>query len=248
MVQVKGVTYDNRALIAYARVSSSTQREELNRQIEHLRTLFPGHKLIYDIGSGLSFKRKGLHVILDLAIKGLLEEVVVVHRDRLCRFGFDLIDWIIQRKGGRIRVIDSFKVRDASPEVELAEDVLSIVTVFGSTLARRRQGVQVEYRPGGDVAPLPASYTPPVEPVTTNAVEPDCPKAGIEIPKKKKKKYTRSAKRKAKVVLPTREELAEKRRKLEEEKEKEKEENDDDNDDDNDSDNDNDNDNDILFD
>ena len=90
-------TSSNRRKIIYARVSTRKQADNLGRQSDFLREKFPEHTLISDIGSGINFKRKGLNTILDYAIAGDLEEVVVTHKDRLCRFGFGLFEKLFER-------------------------------------------------------------------------------------------------------------------------------------------------------
>ncbi|NCV80035.1 MAG: IS607 family transposase [Actinobacteria bacterium] len=88
--------------------------------------------IIKDIGSGLNFKRKGFQTILDTAIKGNLGEIVVTHKDRLCRFGFELLEAVISKcSNGTIVVLDQ---RETSPQEELINDLLSIITVFSSRL------------------------------------------------------------------------------------------------------------------
>ena len=83
---------------------------------------------ISDIASGINFKRKGLQTILDSCIQGVIGEVIVAHRDRLSRFGFDLIKLIIEKAGGTITVIDD--TQHKSTEQELAEDLLSIIHIY----------------------------------------------------------------------------------------------------------------------
>ena len=118
--------------ICYCRVSTPNQRADLNTQEEFFRRNFPNHEIIRDIGSGLNFKRKGLNSILDAAIKGDIEEIVVTHKDRLCRFGFELIErFITQSSDGKIVVLDQKKT---SPQEELVNDLISIITVFSSRL------------------------------------------------------------------------------------------------------------------
>jgi predicted site-specific integrase-resolvase len=119
-----------RARIIYARISTRNQRDDLERQCSYLRTRYPNHKLITDTGSGLNYKRRGLKTILELAIKGDLEELVVAHKDRLCRFGFELFEWIVSTYSkGKIVVLNNHK---SSPETELCKDIISIITVFGA--------------------------------------------------------------------------------------------------------------------
>ena len=69
--------------IIYARVSSLGQKNDLDRQIDVLKNKYPKYKLITDIGSGMNMNRKGLRRIIDYAIQGLINEIVVVHKDRL---------------------------------------------------------------------------------------------------------------------------------------------------------------------
>jgi putative resolvase len=118
--------------ICYCRVSTRSQKQDLDRQIEFFQIKYPNHEIISDIGSGINFKRKGLNTILDQSIKGNIGEIVVTHRDRLCRFGFDLIERIIQtHSDGKIVVLDQ---QETSPQEELVNDIISIITVFSSRL------------------------------------------------------------------------------------------------------------------
>ena len=90
----------------YARVSSRCQLDDLNRQIDFLnRPEYSTYTCVQDIASGINFKRKGLCSILESAIQGTIGEVVVAHKDRLCRFGFDLIEFIVSKGGGKITII-----------------------------------------------------------------------------------------------------------------------------------------------
>lgn len=115
----------------YARVSSAHQKEDLRRQIEDLREAYPNHSIASDIASGINFKRKGLNTILDKAISGLVSEVVVMHKDRLCRFGAELIQFVFDKVGTRLVVHrKGIQEQTTSGTQELAEDLLAITTVF----------------------------------------------------------------------------------------------------------------------
>jgi excisionase family DNA binding protein len=120
-----------RSKICYARVSTHSQKKDLETQLEFFQTNYPEHTCIKDLGSGLNFKRKGFLRLLDGAIRGDIEEVVVTHKDRLCRFGFELIERILQSHGGKIVVLYNEKL---SPEQELVQDLLTITTVFSARL------------------------------------------------------------------------------------------------------------------
>jgi|LakMenEpi03Aug12_release.lakeMendotaPanAssembly.Ray.scaffolds.fasta_scaffold256425_3 putative resolvase len=118
----------NKQKIIYARVSSKKQEDDLIRQIEFLKDRYPTYTIISDIGSGINFKRKGLQTILEGVIKGTIGEVVVAHRDRLCRFGFELFEILFKETGSILTVVETPHTKD--PTIELSEDLMSIVTVF----------------------------------------------------------------------------------------------------------------------
>jgi len=113
--------------IIYARVSSYKQKDDLERQIGYLKSFKPDYKVVKDIGSGINFKRKGLISILEKANRGQLEEVVVTSKDRMCRFGIELIKWIFNQNNVKLTVLDE---EDKSPEQEFTEDILAILQVF----------------------------------------------------------------------------------------------------------------------
>jgi len=118
----------------YCRVSTRGQLSDLERQVEFFQSKYPNHRIIRDIGPGLNFKRKGLKTILDEAIKGNIGEIVVTHKDRLCRFGFEIIEGLIEENpyyAGRIVVLHK---DEATPERELTNELLSIITVFSAWL------------------------------------------------------------------------------------------------------------------
>ncbi len=121
-----------RASICYARVSSQHQQSDLDRQIADLTTAYPGYELVSDIGSGLNWSRQGLKTILDRAIAGGVETVVVKHKDRLCRFGFELVSWIFEKSNTKLVVHGSNDASSntGSSDKELVDDLLSIITVF----------------------------------------------------------------------------------------------------------------------
>ena len=81
--------------ICYCRVSSQKQKEDLDRQILKMHELYPTYRIISDVASGLNFKRKGLDEVIDLAINNKLNSVVIFYKDRLARFGYDLIEMIL---------------------------------------------------------------------------------------------------------------------------------------------------------
>jgi len=111
----------------YCRVSSSKQKDDLDRQINFLKEKYKEHSVITDIASGINFKRKGLKRLLDEAIKGNIREIVVAHKDRLCRISWDHFYWLFTRLGVNLIVEDR---EEHSPESELQDDLFSIIHVF----------------------------------------------------------------------------------------------------------------------
>ena len=115
--------------IIYVRVSSASQKNDLERQKLYMQKRYQGHLLIEDIGSGLNFNRRGLRKIIKYAINGQLEELVVAYKDRLTRFGFELIEDLIKEySNGRIIILH--KNKDLEPEEELVKDMLQIMNIF----------------------------------------------------------------------------------------------------------------------
>jgi predicted site-specific integrase-resolvase len=93
--------------ICYCRVSTSSEKKELERQVEYFKSKYPKHEIIQDIGSNLEFEREGFNNILDLAFKGEIQEVVVNNKDILCKFGFELVVKIIEHSNGKILVLET---------------------------------------------------------------------------------------------------------------------------------------------
>ena len=128
---------NDKQCFCYCRVSSNGQKEDLQRQISYMQEKFPNHKVISDIGSGINFKRKGLRSLLELTCKGLVTEVVVAYRDRLCRFAFELLEWFFHFHGVKLVVLN--EVVDSSGNQELAEDLLAIINVFNCRVNGKRK-------------------------------------------------------------------------------------------------------------
>lgn len=131
MFDVSRLVGSRESIVCYCRVSTPKQKSDLDRQASWLAEQRPGAEIVKDIGSGLNFKRKGLLSILERAMRGERLTVVVSYRDRLARFGFQLIQWIIERSEGRIVVLNQL---DTSPQSELVADLMAIITVFSSRL------------------------------------------------------------------------------------------------------------------
>lgn len=130
-------------VICYARVSSNHQKGDLDRQIELLQETYKEAEIISDIGSGLNFKRKGFQTLLDRINNKEVEKVVVAYKDRLCRFGFELVEWILKKSNTELVVLNKLSSSDESGTAELAEDLLAVTTVF---VARNNGNRSAKYR------------------------------------------------------------------------------------------------------
>ena len=131
---------DTKTNILYARVSSKKQMDDLDRQIEYLKNKkseYATYTIIKDCASGINFKRPGLLQILDLSIQGNIGEIIVAHKDRLARFGFELLKIFIEKNGGSLKIIDEEEHK--SSEQELADDLLSIVHIYSCRQMGKRR-------------------------------------------------------------------------------------------------------------
>ena len=130
--------------VCYCRVSSAKQRDDLQRQVALMRERYPYARIVTDVGGGLNFRRKGLVALLERLHRGDKLCIVVAHRDRLARFGFELIRWMAEQNGGEIVVLGN---TDYSPEQELTEDILAILHTFSCRLhglRRYRNAIQAD--------------------------------------------------------------------------------------------------------
>lgn len=122
--------------IAYARVSSHDQKEDLKRQSQLLASFCISHgwnyEIIEDLGSGMNYYKKGLKRLLELILEKKITRLVITHKDRLLRFGAELVFSLCQAR--HIEVVIVNQGDEASFEEELAKDVLEIITVFSARL------------------------------------------------------------------------------------------------------------------
>ena len=129
----------NKKIIGYCRVSSHKQKDDLERQIENVKTYMyaKGYQfeIITDIGSGINYNKKGLNQIIDMVTNSEVEKIVVLYKDRLIRFGYELIENLCDKFGTVIEIIDSTEKTD---EQELVEDLVQIITVLSCRLQGKR--------------------------------------------------------------------------------------------------------------
>ena len=136
-----------RRTVAYARVSSHDQKNDLERQKQVLE-LYCAHQgwtftVVADLGSGMNYRQKGLKRLLNDVVEGRIGRLVITHKDRLLRLGAELVFAICEAK--QVEVVILNQGEDTSFEEDLAKDVLEIITVFSARLygSRSRKNQQL---------------------------------------------------------------------------------------------------------
>ena len=122
----------NRIDAIYARVSSNDQKNDLYNQINRLKLLYPNAQVFSDIKSGLKFNRKGFIELLNMIEDNKINNIYITHKDRLARFGFDLIENICKIHNTKIIETDGEEILSANEE--LTRDLISIITSFSARL------------------------------------------------------------------------------------------------------------------
>ena len=134
---------DHSLTIGYARVSSHDQKEDLKRQVELLESYCAANgwrfEILTDLGSGLNYQKKGLRQLLKRICYKQIQRIVLTHKDRLLRFGAELVFALCELFGVEVVIINAAK--DSTFEEDLTQDVLEIITVFSARLygARSRK-------------------------------------------------------------------------------------------------------------
>ncbi|RKU17901.1 IS607 family transposase [Candidatus Poribacteria bacterium] len=123
--------------IGYCRVSGKGQSDDLASQVAYLQKHYPDAEIIKDYGSGINFKRRGLLSLLERILRGDKLRVIVAHRDRLARFGSEVIQFLVEQNGGEVVVLD--ETIYGSSEEELTADLLAILHVFSCRLSGLRR-------------------------------------------------------------------------------------------------------------
>lgn len=122
-------------VVAYCRVSTKSQRDDLEKQVENVKSYMyaKGYsfEVITDIGSGINYKNKGLQELISLIDSNQVTKVVILYKDRLVRFGFELIQLLCELHGVEIEIIDN---SEHSTDEELTDDLIQIVTLFANRL------------------------------------------------------------------------------------------------------------------
>lgn len=138
-LNVNKVNHKPKKVIGYCRVSSHKQKDDLERQVENVKTylIAKGYsfEIITDIGSGINYNKKGLNQLIDMITNSEVEKIVVLYKDRLLRFGFEIIENLCSKYETTIEIIDN---TEKTEEQELVEDLIQIVTVFSCRLQGKR--------------------------------------------------------------------------------------------------------------
>lgn len=125
-----------RKTVAYARVSSHDQKADLERQKQVLELYCAAQgwtfEVMSDLGSGINYNKKGLKALIQAIIDDDVGRLVITHKDRLLRFGAELIFSICEAKQVEVVIINQGE--DSTFEEDLAKDVLEIITVFSARL------------------------------------------------------------------------------------------------------------------
>lgn len=122
-------------VVAYCRVSTKSQRDALEKQVDNVKSYMyaKGYsfEVITDIGSGINYENKGLQELISLINSNQVTKVVILHKDRLVQFGFELIQLLCDLHDVKIEIIDN---SERSGEEELTDDLIEIITVFANKL------------------------------------------------------------------------------------------------------------------
>lgn len=126
-------------VIGYCRVSTPSQKDDLETQISNVKSYMyaKGYKfeIIQDIGSGINYKKKGLQDLIYRISNQEISKVVVLYKDRLIRFGYELVEYLCEINHVEIEIIDN---TEQSKEQELTDDLIQIITVFANRLYGQR--------------------------------------------------------------------------------------------------------------
>ena len=133
-------TKKNINVIGYARVSSKKQSDDLERQVNNLKkyldSKYSDYEIITDIGSGINYTKPGLKKLIEKINKKEVDLIVVLYKDRLLRFGFELVEYFAELNNVKIEVLDKI---DKNQDQELVEDLVQIITVFSCKIQGKRK-------------------------------------------------------------------------------------------------------------
>ena len=127
-------------VVGYARVSSKKQSDDLERQVNKLKTYldskYSDYEIITDIGSGINYTKPGLKKLIEKINRKEVDLIIVLYKDRLLRFGFELVEYFAELNNVKIEVLDKI---DKNQDQELVEDLVQIITVFSCKIQGKRK-------------------------------------------------------------------------------------------------------------
>ena len=133
-------TKKNLNVIGYARVSSKKQSDDLESQVNNLKTYldskYTDYEIITDIGSGINYTKPGLKKLIEKINRKEVDLIVVLYKDRLLRFGFELVEYFAELNNVKIEILDKI---DKNQDQELVEDLVQIITVFSCKIQGKRK-------------------------------------------------------------------------------------------------------------
>lgn len=133
-------TKKNLNVVGYARVSSKKQSDDLDRQVNNIKTYldskYDSYEIITDIGSGINYTKPGLKRLIEMINRKEVDLIVVLYKDRLLRFGFELVEYFAELNNVKIEILDRV---DKNQDQELVEDLVQIVTVFSCKIQGKRK-------------------------------------------------------------------------------------------------------------
>lgn len=126
-------------VVGYCRVSTPSQKDDLETQVNNVKSYMIAkgyqYEIIEDIGSGINYKKKGLKQLIEKINNQEVSKIVILYKDRLIRFGYELIEYICEINKVELEVIDH---TEKSKEEELTDDLIQIITVFANRLYGQR--------------------------------------------------------------------------------------------------------------
>jgi len=130
--EFKGEISSEKKIVIYTRVSTSNQKDDLKNQVEFLKQYANAKgiivdEVIEDYGSGLNYNRKKWNKLIDECMTSNISTIIVTHKDRLIRFGFEWFERFLEKFNIEIVVVNNESVL---PSEELVQDIISILHVF----------------------------------------------------------------------------------------------------------------------
>lgn len=126
-------------VVGYCRVSTPSQKDDLKTQIENVKSYMyaKGYQfeIIEDVGSGINYKKKGLQTLISKICNREISKIVILYKDRLVRFGYEMLEYLCTINDVEIEIIDN---TEYSKEQELTDDLIQIITVFANRLYGQR--------------------------------------------------------------------------------------------------------------